>query len=68
MKGKIVQLSKQIFGCRVVQKLIEKFSNDEIVLNEILIEIKNKMKVLTVDKNGNHVIQKFFDLIHHSKL
>jgi len=39
MKGNIVQLSMELFGCRVVQKLLETFFEDKVKIKEILSEI-----------------------------
>jgi hypothetical protein len=33
MRGRITSLSKQVFGCRVVQKLIEKFASDKKIIS-----------------------------------
>ena len=68
MKGNIVQLSMEVFGCRVVQKLLETFFEDEDKVIEILGEIEEQIQTILNNKNGNHVIQKCFDVIHHEKL
>lgn len=52
----------------MVQKLIEKFSSNQNIIDEILNEIKGQIKALIIDKNGNHVVQKFFDLVHYPRL
>jgi len=68
MKGNIVQLSMELFGCRVVQKLLETFFKNKDKIKEILSEIEEQIQPILNNKNGNHVIQKCFDVIHHEQL
>jgi hypothetical protein len=41
MRTRIVQLSINPFGCRVIQKTLETFKGDEEKIDEILAEIKD---------------------------
>ena len=50
-------LSIDMYGCRVLQKLIELIN--ESIVKTLLNEIENDIKYCILNKNGNHVIQKF---------
>ncbi|CAG7560840.1 unnamed protein product [Fusarium equiseti] len=57
-KTHVLTLSRNSFGCRVVQKIVEGCLVDQVA--ELLKEIKNPahLKGLMQDQQGNHVIQK----------
>jgi len=64
MKGNIIDLSFNTYGCRVVQKILESKLKDD----EILAELRQNVLKCIEDQNGNHVIQKCFETIPTSKL
>ncbi|KAJ4010477.1 mRNA binding protein puf3 [Fusarium irregulare] len=57
-KTHVLTLSRNPFGCRVVQKIVEGCLVDQVA--ELLKEIRNpaQLKELMQDTQGNHVIQK----------
>ena len=63
LKGKYYELSLHMYGCRVMQQLINVI--DEKYLPQIIIELKDNFEKFIEDQNGNHVIQK---LIERSKI
>ena len=56
MRSRIVQLSVNPFGCRVIQKTLDTFKHDDVKINEILAELKAQISTVLNNKNGNHVI------------
>ncbi len=59
--GDMLSLSKQIYGCRVVQKALELVSDDDLL--ELLSELHDCMLTCIHDQNGNHVIQKYIEIV-----
>ena len=61
--GRIVELSMQMYGCRVMQKIAEFATSTEQVL--IVSELTEAESVLRCvqDHNGNHVIQKCIEFL-----
>lgn len=57
-KNNVCKLSKETYGCRVVQKGIEAFGDIELFREEIF---KN-LEELVSDQNANHVVQKIIDI------
>ena len=55
-KGKIVLLSKNIYACRVIQKLA-KFTENVMEQKSILEELHEDVSELIHDSSANHVIQ-----------
>jgi hypothetical protein len=55
LEGNVVQLSMQMYGCRVIQKALECVLVDEQIA--IVNEIKSSVLKLARDQNGNHVCQ-----------
>ena len=61
LKGKICDLSYNMFGCRVVQKILESIRNKSQEQDYFIEEIRSSIIQLIEDQNGNHVIQKIFE-------
>ena len=58
--GHIMEFSVDSFGCRVIQRLIEVSSVDDI-LRMVYPELCAKIIDCAMDVNGNHVVQKLVD-------
>ncbi|ORZ37555.1 armadillo-type protein, partial [Catenaria anguillulae PL171] len=61
MKGHILTLSLQMYGCRVVQKALEYVERD--VQTAIVRELAGHVLTCVKDQNGNHVIQKAIERV-----
>mmetsp|Transcript_10076 Transcript_10076/g.9030 ORF Transcript_10076/g.9030 Transcript_10076/m.9030 type:complete len:953 (-) Transcript_10076:446-3304(-) len=61
--GQSVQLSMQMYGCRVVQKALEYVTTPRLVI--LVREFENPQVLLNCvhDANGNHVIQKCIEIV-----
>eukprot|EP01064_Diplonema_japonicum_P025462 TRINITY_DN36892_c0_g1_i1.p1 TRINITY_DN36892_c0_g1~~TRINITY_DN36892_c0_g1_i1.p1 ORF type:complete len:657 (+),score=101.07 TRINITY_DN36892_c0_g1_i1:152-1972(+) len=56
MKNCVVDLTKQTYGCRVVQKALDLVPHE--LQQVVLSELQGHVPECVVDQNGNHVIQK----------
>eukprot|EP01059_Diplonema_ambulator_P001769 TRINITY_DN1148_c0_g1_i2.p1 TRINITY_DN1148_c0_g1~~TRINITY_DN1148_c0_g1_i2.p1 ORF type:complete len:646 (+),score=195.01 TRINITY_DN1148_c0_g1_i2:43-1980(+) len=61
MQGCVVELTKQTYGCRVVQKALDVVTLD--MQQMILSELHGHVPECVVDQNGNHVIQKCIECL-----
>ena len=61
LKGEMLPLSLQMYGCRVVQKALETLDEDD--LPKLLIEFHHNVLSCIHDQNGNHVIQKCIEVM-----
>ncbi|GKZ01175.1 hypothetical protein MPSEU_001068900 [Mayamaea pseudoterrestris] len=61
LKGEMVQLSFQMYGCRVVQKAFEGLADED--LPGLLGEFQYNVLSCIHDQNGNHVIQKCIEVM-----
>ena len=63
LTGQSVQLSMQMYGCRVVQKALEYVSTQRLIA--LVSEFENSQILLRCvhDSNGNHVIQKCIEIV-----
>ena len=61
IQGKILALSLQMYGCRVIQKALELFNTSQQV--SIAHELEDHVMQCVRDQNGNHVIQKCIECI-----
>ncbi|CAD8201088.1 unnamed protein product [Paramecium octaurelia] len=68
LKTHFYDLSKNPFGCRVMQKLIEYSQGKEDVQNSILSQLVQNMRSLIYDSNGNYVIFKLLESYDKSKM
>merc|ERR1712063_190573 len=58
LEGHVLSLSLQMYGCRVVQKMLQAIDQIDGPQVEVLIqEIKGNVLKCVKDQNGNHVIQ-----------
>jgi hypothetical protein len=62
-RGSILELTLQMYGCRVVQKALETLPSEYHV--QILAELKSPATIARCikDQNGNHVIQKLVERV-----
>ena len=62
MRGHVVELTLQTYGCRVVQKALDLAP---MALRESIVtaELKGNVPQCVMDTNGNHVIQKCIEVI-----
>lgn len=61
LQGEMLQLSLQMYGCRVVQKALETLDEDD--LPRLLREFHHNVLSCIHDQNGNHVIQKCIEVM-----
>jgi len=59
--GHVLQLSLQMYGCRVVQKALEVISPEQQAL--LVKELEGHVMKCIKDQNGNHVIQKVIEQV-----
>lgn len=62
LEGEMLQLSLQMYGCRVVQKALETLDEDD--LPRLLREFHHNVLNCIHDQNGNHVIQKCIEVLY----
>ena len=60
-KGRMKELSVQMYACRVIQKALEFIKPEERI--ELVIELSDCVLKMIKDQNGNHVIQKAIECI-----
>jgi len=64
LEGHVLSLSLQMYGCRVVQKMLQAIDQIDGPQVEVLIqEIKGNVLKCVKDQNGNHVIQKCIEMV-----
>jgi len=63
LEGEMLQLSLQMYGCRVVQKAMEAVDEDD--LPRLLREFHHNVLRCIHDQNGNHVIQKCIEVLNN---
>ena len=68
VKGSIVDLSSHAYGCRVIQKAIEAIHELGTSVEDFLQEVEPYALQLTENVNGNHVIQKCFEIFPQESL
>ena len=61
MRGSVLDMSLQTYGCRVVQKALDHVSENERKV--MALELHGHVPQCVLDQNANHVIQKFIDLV-----
>ncbi len=61
LEGEMLNLSTQIYGCRVVQKALEQVSDADLI--DLLGEFHDDVLSYIHDQNGNHVIQKIIEVV-----
>ncbi|VDL74293.1 unnamed protein product [Nippostrongylus brasiliensis] len=66
LKGDVMSLALQMYGCRVIQKALE--SVDEAIQLDILKELESQVLKCVKDQNGNHVVQKVIEKVKPERL
>lgn len=61
MMGEVDQLSRHMYGCRVVQKALETVNDSDFI--DLLSEFHEDVLSCIHDQNGNHVIQKVVEVV-----
>ncbi|CBH16427.1 RNA-binding regulatory protein (pumilio family),putative [Trypanosoma brucei gambiense DAL972] len=61
VSGRLKEYSFQMYGCRVIQKMLEKASPEK--REEVLFELKDCLVECIFDQNANHVAQKLIEVI-----
>ena len=61
MRGNVVSLATQMYGCRVIQKALETCTPDQQV--ELISELDGHVMECVADENGNHVVQKAIEVV-----
>lgn len=61
MQGEVLQLSLQMYGCRVVQKALESLDDEDFT--PLMVEFHHNVLSCIHDQNGNHVIQKCIEVV-----
>jgi len=61
LKGNMLLLSLQMYGCRVVQKALESLDYEDLC--ELLQEFDSYVLTCIQDQNGNHVMQKCIEVM-----
>lgn len=61
LKGEVMELSLQMYSCRVVQKAVEKLSDENLF--DLIEEFRGNVLQLIEDQNGNHVCQKLIEAL-----
>lgn len=59
LKGHMVEASKHVVGCRIVQRILEHVGEVDKIMEHLLQEILTSLSELSMHKNGNHVVQKW---------
>ncbi len=61
VRGHVLPLALQMYGCRVIQKALESISGEQQV--EIVKELDGHVLKCIKDQNGNHVVQKCIECV-----
>uniref|UniRef100_UPI00398EE5BD pumilio homolog 2-like isoform X12 n=1 Tax=Pristiophorus japonicus TaxID=55135 RepID=UPI00398EE5BD len=68
IRGHVLPLALQMYGCRVIQKALESISADQQVINDMVKELDGHVLKCVKDQNGNHVIQKCIECVQPQSL
>ncbi|XP_062858038.1 pumilio homolog 2 isoform X2 [Trichomycterus rosablanca] len=63
VRGHVLPLALQMYGCRVIQKALESISSDHQVISDIVRELDGHVLKCVKDQNGNHVVQKCIECV-----
>ncbi|RZF36654.1 hypothetical protein LSTR_LSTR012333 [Laodelphax striatellus] len=61
VRGHVLPLALQMYGCRVIQKALESISSEQQV--EVVRELDGHVLKCVKDQNGNHVVQKCIECV-----
>ncbi|XP_015900504.3 putative pumilio homolog 8, chloroplastic isoform X2 [Ziziphus jujuba] len=65
LRGRIVSMAKDQYGCRILQRTMESSTNEEI--NIIFLEVIEHVGDLMIDPYGNYVVQKLVELCNEEQ-
>ncbi|XP_052441813.1 pumilio homolog 2-like isoform X6 [Carassius gibelio] len=68
IRGHVLPLALQMYGCRVIQKALESISSDHQVISDIVRELDGHVLKCVKDQNGNHVVQKCIECVQPQAL
>uniref|UniRef100_A0A9J7ZTZ6 Pumilio RNA-binding family member 2 n=1 Tax=Cyprinus carpio carpio TaxID=630221 RepID=A0A9J7ZTZ6_CYPCA len=68
IRGHVLPLALQMYGCRVIQKALESISSDQQVISDIVRELDGHVLKCVKDQNGNHVVQKCIECVQPQAL
>ncbi|XP_066093985.1 pumilio homolog 2 isoform X8 [Saccopteryx bilineata] len=68
VRGHVLPLALQMYGCRVIQKALESISSDQQVISEMVKELDGHVLKCVKDQNGNHVVQKCIECVQPQSL
>ncbi|XP_034017684.1 pumilio homolog 2 isoform X4 [Thalassophryne amazonica] len=68
IRGHVLPLALQMYGCRVIQKALESISSDQQVITDIVRELDGHVLKCVKDQNGNHVVQKCIECVQPQAL
>ncbi|XP_054035863.1 pumilio homolog 2 isoform X5 [Dryobates pubescens] len=68
IRGHVLPLALQMYGCRVIQKALESIAPDQQVINEMVKELDGHVLKCVKDQNGNHVVQKCIECVQPQSL
>ncbi|XP_072535902.1 pumilio homolog 2 isoform X3 [Salminus brasiliensis] len=68
IRGHVLPLALQMYGCRVIQKALESISSDQQVIGDIVRELDGHVLKCVKDQNGNHVVQKCIECVQPQAL
>uniref|UniRef100_A0AAX7VQI5 Pumilio homolog 1 n=1 Tax=Astatotilapia calliptera TaxID=8154 RepID=A0AAX7VQI5_ASTCA len=63
IRGHVLSLALQMYGCRVIQKALEFIPSDQQVISEMVRELDGHVLKCVKDQNGNHVVQKCIECV-----
>jgi pumilio RNA-binding family len=66
IRGNVLPLALQMYGCRVIQKALESIGPD--LQKEIVRELDGHILKCVKDQNGNHVVQKCIECVDPTSL
>lgn len=66
IRGNVMKLALQMYGCRVIQKALESISSEQQM--ELLHEMDGEVLKCVKDQNGNHVVQKVIEKVEPPRL
>lgn len=61
VKGHVLPLALQMYGCRVIQKALESIPPEQ--KQHIVMELDGHVLKCVKDQNGNHVVQKCIECV-----
>ncbi|XP_048848671.1 pumilio homolog 1 isoform X2 [Brienomyrus brachyistius] len=63
IRGHVLSLALQMYGCRVIQKALEFIPSEQQVISEMVRELDGHVLKCVKDQNGNHVVQKCIECV-----